>query len=121
MKRDIDKIFAMDILDKIGPNVITGTIVVITKRQDNGELYIQDQVSRNRAYTSDYWKNQPNGEHPLYMTQGGIRHRTMPREEKDHLLDFISHHFDEGIAFSGWIKLEKSNEAITQIRIEPKI
>lgn len=118
----MNKDFFRQIVDKIAvPTLteITGTIVTVTQRI-NGILVAQPPVTRDTGYTSDYWKNQPDGETELYIGQGGIYNR-IPREEKNRLLDFISFHFEnKNQAFNGIVKLSNYKGIVTQVRIEPR-
>ncbi|BCS53900.1 hypothetical protein GSVR_22080 [Geobacter sp. SVR] len=103
---------------------VTGTLVTIAQQQSDGKLTIIRQDVRANSYESGYWKTKSDGEYELYVTQGGIRNREIPREEKEGLVRFLRPHLvrgQEGNTISTAVfKLVVFKGAITQIRVEFK-
>jgi hypothetical protein len=55
----------------------------------------------NCEYTSDYWQSIADGIYSLHVSQGGIRNREIPRQEKDNLKCIFKNTFGEN--FTGEI------------------
>lgn len=101
---------------------IEGTIVTVLRRQTNGTLALTHNGEKSYPYRTEFWRSQPNGEYDLYVTQGGIRNRQVPRDEKKSLRDVIRRYTyadEEGnLTFAGTLKITVFNGAVTQIRVE---
>lgn len=68
---------------------------------------------RVRHYVSEYWQTLPDGEYTLYVTQGGVRNRDIPRLEKDCLKGIFSRAFGE--SFYGTVQVETVAGEIAKI------
>lgn len=103
---------------------IKGTSVTVVSKDSNGKQVIVELGVKHRVYSSDYWKNQKNGEYLIYMTQGGIRNRDIPKDEKKDLLNFLSRHLciseDIDAKFSGTLRLYVYEGVIASILVEYK-
>lgn len=73
--------------------------------------YLQWRV---RHYLSTYWQTLPDGEYTLYVSQGGIRNREIPRDEKDRLKDVLNSAFGE--SFFGTAKVETVSAEVVKIQ-----
>lgn len=118
--------FAKKALERLAERVVeevSQTVVTVMERKGDGKLVIAQQWGK-KLYSSEFWASQPDGEYQLFMTQGGIRNREIPREEKEALSRLWRHYLpsDEGgnKIFAGLISLDVFNGAITQVRIQPK-
>ena len=117
---------AMRVLEDLFPQVqaVHGTLVTVVRKQIDGKLAVSKQELRRKAYASKYWSSQPDGEYELYVTQGGIRNREIPRGEKESLVHFLKPDFDfdeDGTkAFCGNFKVLVVGGEVTQIRLEHK-
>lgn len=110
--------------DRLAMEPVRHTIVTVVTKGENGRVVVIDQGLKYRVYTSEYWGAKPDGEYELYVNQGGIRNRDVPRNEKDALVRFLRIHFnldEEGnMTFNGVIRLLVVGGEITQIRLEHK-
>ncbi len=64
-------------------------------------------------YSSSYWQSLPDGEYTLYVSQGGVRNREIPRHEKDCLKDIFKTIFGE--SFSGTARIITDSGNIVEI------
>lgn len=83
----------------------------IVEGPELGELgYLRFYV---RGYNSVFWRSLPDGGYTLYVTQGGIRNRDIPRLEKDCLKGIFSRAFGE--SFYGTVQVETVAGKIVEI------
>lgn len=121
MQASFKKIIRRRIAPEIAP--VRGAFFTVTKKQDDGLFCIAEQYVRTEPYSSEYWKSQPDGDYLIYMTQGGIRNREIPRDEKKELYYYLRHHLEhhaKADGFAGSIKLSNRNGTIGRVLIQPK-
>lgn len=99
---------------------VHGTVIVTTQKVD-GKTVILNQIIRNIGYNSDYWANQPDGEYEIYINQGGVRNREIPKNEKTRFIGFITPYLKDSNTFVGIVRFSNRKGIATQIQIEPKI
>ena len=83
----------------------TGGTITITMRYADGKLFVENEYTMDTPFITEYWENQPDGQYELFITQGGIRNREIPRNEKNRLISFISEYYYEIQNFDGLIWL----------------
>jgi hypothetical protein len=114
--------YAVEALEQIvGPRVAVdiGVVLVMTEKQPDGKFITIAQSTMEKKYTSEFLAQQPDGELPLYMDQGGVRSKGFSKEEKELFKRHCCCTFPGLDTFKGYAKLFIQNGVVDQVRFEP--